>query len=161
MAFCPNCGTQAGSGAFCPNCGSAITAPAGTTASPEPPPSTPPPSSSAYAPVQSLSAPGMGDNVAGALCYLGGIVTGIIFLILAPYNQSKFVRFHAFQSIFLCVGWIVSMIVVGMLFHFLAVLIGPLLGLAFFVIWLYLMYSAFNNNKVKLPIIGELAEKQA
>ncbi len=103
----------------------------------------------------------MSDNVAGALCYFGGFVTGIIFLILAPYNQSKFVRFHAFQSIFLFVGWVVLSIVVSMLFHILALFIGPLIGLAGIVIWLYMMYSAFNNQKVKLPIIGELAEKQA
>ncbi len=102
----------------------------------------------------------MSDNVAGALCYLASIVTGIIFLILAPYNQNKFVRFHAFQSIFLFVAWTVLWIVVGML-HFLFFVIAPLLSLAGLVLWLYLMYSAFNNKKVKLPIIGDLAEKQA
>ena len=159
MAFCPNCGTEA-PGAFCPNCGAAVTAGAGA------PPPQPPPGAGAspqyqQASVQPLSAPGMGDNVAGALCYLGAIVTGIIFLILAPYNQSKFVRFHAFQSIFLFVAWIVLWIVVGMLFHALVLIIAPLLSLAGFVLWLYMMYSAFNNKSVKLPIIGDLAEKQA
>jgi uncharacterized membrane protein len=113
-----------------------------------------------YQQAQPLSAPGMSDNVAGALCYLASIVTGIIFLILAPYNQNKFVRFHAFQSIFLFVAWTVLWIVVGML-HFLFFVIAPLLSLAGLVLWLYLMYSAFNNKKVKLPIIGDLAEKQA
>ncbi len=103
----------------------------------------------------------MSDNVAGALCYFGGVVTGIIFLILAPYNQSKLVRFHAFQSIFFCVAFIVAMIAVGMLFHIFTLVLTPLIALAGFVIWLYLMYSAFNNNKVKLPVIGDLAEKQA
>jgi len=103
----------------------------------------------------------MSDNIAGALCYFGAFVTGIIFLILAPYNQSKFVRFHAFQSIFLFVAWVVLWIVVGMLFHVLALFIAPLLSLAGLVLWLYMMYSAFNNKKIKLPIIGDLAEKQA
>ena len=43
----------------------------------------------------------MTDNMAGALCYLFGFITGILFLVLAPYNQNRDIRFHAFQSIFL------------------------------------------------------------
>ena len=43
---------------------------------------------------------GMTDNVASALCYALGFITGILFLVLAPYNQNRMVRFHAFQSIF-------------------------------------------------------------
>src|SRR4051794_28351354 len=89
MAFCPNCGSQV-TGRFCPNCGSDVGASAATGggSSYPPPPSTP------------LAAPGLSDNVAGALCYLCGFITGIIFLVLAPYNRNRLVRFHAFQSIF-------------------------------------------------------------
>ena len=47
----------------------------------------------------------MTDNVASALCYLLGLITGIIFLVLTPYNRNPVVRFHAFQSIFLNVAW--------------------------------------------------------
>jgi uncharacterized membrane protein len=154
MAFCPNCGTQA-SGAFCPNCGAAVAGGAGAAAPP-------PPGASSGATFQQtappLSAPGMADNVAGALCYLGWIVTAIIFLVLAPYNQSKFVRFHAFQSIFIFVAWIVLSIVITVIHLF---FLHLLLSLGMLVLWLYMMYSAFNNNKVKLPFIGDLAEKQA
>ena len=155
MAFCPNCGSQA-TGAFCPNCGAAI---AGATASSGP--STPPPPAAG---AQPLTAPGMGDNVAGALCYLFGFITGIIFLVLAPYNQSKFVRFHAFQSIFLNLGYIVLLIacmILAVLTHGLAALLSFLLMPVFLILWLYLMYTAFNNKKIKIPIIGDLAEKQA
>jgi len=157
MAYCPNCGTET-AGAFCPNCGAAV-AGAGAAAPPPPPPgasATPP-----YQQAQPLSAPGISDNVAGALCYFGGIVTGIIFLLLAPYNQSKLVRFHAFQAIFLTVGWILCWIVLGILSHGLILFVSPLIGLAGLVLWLYMMYTAFNNKKVKLPLIGDLAEKQA
>jgi uncharacterized membrane protein len=156
MAFCPNCGTQA-SGAFCPNCGAAVAA-AGTP---------PPPGAGAapqYQQAQPFSAPGMGDNVAGALCYLFGFITGIVFLVLAPYNQSKFVRFHAFQSIFLNIGYIVvwlGFMILGILTHGLAFLLNLLLFPVVLIIWLYMMYSAFNNKKVKIPVIGDLAEKQA
>jgi uncharacterized membrane protein len=158
MAFCPNCGTQA-PGAFCPNCGAAVAASAPGTAAPPPPGAEP-----HYQQAQPLSAPGMGDNVAGALCYLFGFITGIIFLVLAPYNQSKFVRFHAFQSIFLNVAWFVVSIGIGLLgalTHGFAVLLYPLMSLAALGIWLFMMYSAFNNKKVKVPVIGDLAEKQA
>lgn len=99
--------------------------------------------------------------MAGALCYLFGLITGIVFLILAPYNQNKFVRFHAFQSIFLNLAWIVLWVVLGMLTHGLIIFISPLIVLAGIVIWLYMMYTAFNDKKVKLPFIGDLAEKQA
>ena len=152
MVFCPNCGTQS-TGAFCPNCGAAVAA---AGAAPPPPGGQP-----QYQQAQPLSAPGMGDNVAGALCYLFGFITGIVFLVLAPYNQSKFVRFHAFQSIFLNIGWCLLWIVITIVSHGLLFFLYPLIGLAGMVLWLYMMYSAFNNKKIKIPIVGDLAEKQA
>src|SRR5437879_984508 len=98
MAFCPNCGSQV-AGSFCPNCGTQI---GGAGSCPTPGagsrPTSPPPI---------MQAPGLTDNVAGALCYLCGLITGIIFLVIAPYNQNKFVRFHAFQSIFAHIAVIV------------------------------------------------------
>ena len=167
MAFCPNCGAQA-SGTFCPNCGANVAAAgaaagatgagaAGTGAGTYVPPGPPPAAPAA-----------MTENVAGALCYLAGLITGIIFLVVAPYNQNKFVRFHAFQSIFghvaIIVFWIAYVIVgsiLAILTHGLGFFLFPLFGLLVFVLWLYLMYSAYNNKKVKLPIIGDLAERQA
>jgi uncharacterized membrane protein len=156
MAFCPNCGAQV-DGSFCANCGT----PMGAAGS-GPVGSGPIPGTGFQSP--SLNAAGLSDNVAGALCYLAGFITGIIFLVLAPYNRSKFVRFHAFQSIFFCVAWIVIDIAFGMmgfLTHGLTALLLPLIYFAFFLVWLYLMYTAFNNKKIKLPVIGDLAEKQA
>ena len=158
MAFCPNCGTQA-AGTFCPNCGTAVSG-TGPAASP----SGFPASDSGFPAQQPINAAGMSENVAGALTYLFGFITGIIFLVLAPYNQNKFVRFNAFQSIFLNVAWFVLYIALFMLSvvtHGLAFLLYPLVGLAGFVLWLYLMFSAFNSKKIKLPMIGDLAEKQA
>jgi uncharacterized membrane protein len=119
-----------------------------------------------YASPQPLAATstGMSENVAGALCYLVGFVTGIIFLVLAPYNQNKFVRFHAFQSIFFNVAYFAVWILVSfltVLTHGIGILLYPIIGLGFFVLWLYLMYSAYNNKRIKLPLIGDLAEKQA
>lgn len=119
----------------------------------------------------------MTDNVASTLCYVLGLITGILFLVLAPYNQNKIVRFHAFQSIFLHLSviafWILWMIVEAVLgilsfssflITIASVLIGILsfvIGLGFFGLWIFMMYKAYNNQKVVLPVIGPLAEKQA
>ncbi len=109
--------------------------------------------------------------MASALCYLAGWLTGVLFLILAPYNQNRAVRFHAFQSIFASIGviiiWIAVFIVttpltyipfigwaISALLHF-AVWVGMFIG------WLYLMYKAYNNQRVVVPIVGPMAEKQA
>ena len=156
MAFCPNCGAAV-DGRFCAKCGTAIPAGAESTPGSMPPPSSPQP-----------AAAGMTDNVAGALSYALGLITGILFLILAPYNQNKTVRFHAFQSIFLNVALILFSFVLSIflgIFHFIGAMFGlvivPLIWLGFLVLWLYLIFSAYQGKKVVLPIIGPLAEQQA
>jgi len=110
----------------------------------------------------------MTENVAGALCYVAGLITGIVFLALAPYNQSKFVRFHAFQSIFFNVAfvglWIVEMVLGFILpwgLHVIISLFGLVLWLGFMIVWILLMVKAYQNQKFKLPVIGQLAEQQA
>lgn len=114
---------------------------------------------------------GLTDNVAGALCYLGWVVTGVIFLVVAPYNQSKFIRFHAFQSIGAFAVLFIFQFAFGILIRLLAHMIpflsllllpvGLLLWLLWPLSWIFLMYKAYNNEKFKLPVIGELAENQA
>ena len=154
MAFCPNCGSQV-DGKFCAKCGTAVAAEPGGGGFATPPP----------AQVQSA---GMTENVAAALCYLLTWLTGILFLVLEPYNKNRTIRFHAFQSIFFGVGWTVLWIVVSMfttVLSFVGLFFVSFLHLillcGFFVIWLMLMYKAYNNQKWVLPVIGPLAEKQA
>ena len=97
----------------------------------------------------------LSQNVAGLLCYLGTIVTGIIFLIIE--KENKFVRFHAMQSIcFFVVIWIGTFV-----FGFIPILgwlISALLTLAGFVGWIVLMFKAYNNQYYKVPLIGDYAE---
>ena len=130
--------------------------PAGGTATPPPPP---------ISTAQALT-----DNVAAALCYLHGLLTGILFLVLAPYSQNRAIRFHAFQSIFLNLAWIVVFIALSMIsvvllpIPFLGAILSMILhlgaNLGFFILWLMLMYKAYNNERWVLPVIGPLAEKQ-
>jgi uncharacterized membrane protein len=113
----------------------------------------------------------MADNMAAALCYLLTVITGILFLVIEPYSKNRLIRFHAFQSIFLWVAAVAVFIVAGILSVTLgaipvigwifSILLHLCLALGFFVLWLMLMYKAYNNEKWVLPIVGPLAEKQA
>jgi len=100
---------------------------------------------------------GLQPNVAGLLCYLFGWVTGLVFLILE--KENKFVRFHAIQSIVVfgaitviqiilsfipIIGWIISLIV----------------WLLSIVLWIVLMLKAYQGQMYKLPVAGDIAEKQ-
>jgi uncharacterized membrane protein len=107
----------------------------------------------------------MADNVASTLCYVLGFITGILFLVLSPYNQNRTVRFHAFQSIFLSVAAIViryGLFVVLGFMHFLSFLfLGMLISLAFFVLWIYMLISTYQGKQIVLPVIGPIAQQQA
>src|SRR5579862_10017617 len=162
MPFCANCGSEV-QGKFCAKCGS----PAAGAASPNPgqgvppPPSQPQPQAAGYAPPAQASA-GLDENIACALCYLLWVLTGVLFLVLEPYNRNRTIRFHAFQSIFawlaLTVCWIVVMIVasalrfvpfVGWLIYLAAWLVFVLGSIG---LWLLLMYKAYNRERYVLPV---------
>ena len=147
MAFCASCGAPV-EGKFCAKCGTPMGA------------AVPPPGATPGA-----AAAGMTDNAASALCYVLGLVTGILFLVLAPYNQNRTIRFHAFQSIFLNVAWILFWMVFNIVFaalHLFSLLfLSSLISLAFFVLWIYMIITAYQGKTVVLPVIGPIAQKQA
>jgi len=142
MAFCNMCGAQIADGTTtCAACsGRAAAAPAST-------------------------ASGLTDNVAGMLAYVT-IIPAIVFLVVEPYNKSRFVRFHSFQCIFLCVALVALHIGVSVLavVPFLLLITFPLhalISLGAFVLWIILLIKANQGQMYKLPVIGDLAEKQA
>ena len=103
------------------------------------------------------TASGFDENVAAALCYGLGWVTGLLFFATEPENS--FVRFHAMQS----------MVVFGAAFiAFLVCLSIPFLGwiLSIFIfyasaaLWLILMFKAYQGERFKLPVAGEIAEQR-
>ncbi len=97
------------------------------------------------------------------LCYILGWLTGVLFLVLDPYKSNRNIRFHAFQSIFLNVALIAVFIVLSIMvtiIHILGLLM-PLVWLGCFGLYIFLMYKTYNKEKIVLPIIGPLAEKQA
>ena len=107
----------------------------------------------------------MQDNVAGMLAYVT-IIPAIIFLVTEPYNKSRFIRFHSFQSIFL----FVAVVIIQIALSFLAVVpllilvtapLHMLVALGALIVWIILLLKANQGQMYKLPLIGDLAEKQA
>jgi uncharacterized membrane protein len=109
---------------------------------------------------------GLSDNAAGGIAYIT-IIPAIVFLIVEPFKRSSYVRFHAWQSIFLFVAWALVHILVEVVQNlvptvvFLTLTLWQFVDLAFFVILVIVFVSAFNGKRFKLPILGGLAEKQA
>src|ERR1700722_8097949 len=138
MAFCASCGAPV-EGRFCAECGATVEPPAG--------PAAPPPVGGTYPPLSPPPAvAGMADNAASALCYVLGLITGILFLVLEPYNKNRTIRFHAFQSIFFWVACVVLSIVLSIIFAIfvripvlgplIALAMWPLFSLALLAVWL-------------------------
>ena len=132
---------------------------------PPPPPVTPtPPPAGGQA-----TSTGLDPKLAGLLCYILGLVTGLIFFLIEKTNPV--VRFHAAQSIVFSVAtialWIVltilSIIVyqiswtLGNLFN----LITLLIWLGLFIVWIILLVKGYSGQKWKLPFLGDFAERMA
>jgi len=103
------------------------------------------------------SSTGMEENLAALLSYLLGFITGIIFFVVE--KDSEFVKFHAMQSLITFGGLFVLNIVLGMI-PIIGWAIGILINLASIVVWIVCMIKAYQGEKYKLPVIGDLAEKQ-
>lgn len=101
---------------------------------------------------------GLSDTAAGALAYVT-IIPAIIFLVVEPYNKNSFVRFHAWQCIFLylvafVVGFINVIPILGQIIFVIA-MIGLFVG------WIMALLKALKGERYQLPIIGKYAAQQA
>ncbi|MDD2573982.1 MAG: DUF4870 domain-containing protein [Bacillota bacterium] len=104
------------------------------------------------------SSTGMNENLAALLSYVLGFITGIIFLVIE--KESRFVKFHAMQSILVSVALMVISFVLGLIpiiGWIAAILLGPIS----LVLWIILMVKAYKHVWFKLPVVGDMAEKQA
>jgi uncharacterized membrane protein len=148
--FCKNCGAElAGSIAYCAKCGKATT-------------------TSQAAATGATPGAGLQSNVAGLLCYPLGFITGAFFLIAEPYKRDHFIRFHAFQSIFLSLAWMAVYFVLHLMLSMFPLMFWQVVGvltslisLGFLCLVVFVMYRAYSNEQFQLPMIGALAEKQA
>jgi len=148
VPFCSKCGGNVNEGAaFCPACGAAM----GGGPAPGPP------------------VVGISSNLAGLLTYIPfvGWVIAVVFLVTEPYKKDRFVRFHAFQSIFFSIACFVIYRALGLILlstwwiGFGTLWLWSLVRLAILACWIFLMYKAYNNERFMLPVIGPLAAKQA
>ena len=120
-------------------------------------------------PTATASSTGLAPNVAGALAYLLGPITGILFFLLE--KENRFVRYHAAQSITLGLLWIALSVVFSVLSGMLvmvpvlgwlvALLLSVVFGLGGFFLWLFLMWRAFQGREWESPIAGPMARKLA
>lgn len=106
----------------------------------------------------SKSSTGMSENLAALLSYVLGFITGIIFFVIE--KQSRFVKFHAMQSILVSAALMVLSFVLGFI-PFIGWIALILLGPVSFVLWVLLMVKAYKYVWFKLPVVGDIAEKQA
>jgi uncharacterized membrane protein len=152
LPYCTQCGTEVSAqAAFCHVCGS-----------PQPKRPVPPP---VYVdPLDRLS-----DRTASMLCYIPvfGVIPAIVFLATQKYRRNAKVRFNAFQSLYLFLAFVVVSSVLPPFFWFSFGQFGfhavfiPLLKGAVFVLWVYLLIKAAQEERVHLPIIGDLAARSA
>ncbi|MGH7915548.1 MAG: DUF4870 domain-containing protein [Candidatus Binataceae bacterium] len=108
------------------------------------------------------------NQVIAALAYLLGLVTGILFLYLEPYDKDEFVRFHARQSIAFSIAWFVINIILGVFIAVLPFTLGRLLvglqeliNLALAIMWIFLMYKAYGGERYRIPQLADLADSFA
>ena len=112
----------------------------------------------------------LSENVAGALAYFT-FIPATALLLLAPYSKNRFVRFECLQSLFLTLLCLLLGIAIKLAspILFLVPLVGPLFvslvsivgALAAVIVWLVLVVKAFQGDVLKLPVLGELAERRA
>ncbi len=178
--FCTQCGATVNESArFCKKCGAKLiaTQPAQPGAPPgvtyqNPPGYQPPqdygqpPYQTPYQyPYQSSAGGDLKQNIAALLCYPLSFITGILFLVLTPYNRDYFVRFHAYQSIFFFLGLLALKIVLGVISIVTPWFIDNLFSTGMNLLALggtgWMMYQAYQGNRFKLPIVGDMAENQA
>lgn len=143
MAICAKCGADS-AGRFCATCGNPVADP------------------------RSADLP---ENAASLLCYALWALSGVIFLALEPYNRSKLVRFHAWQSILtsivLFAGWFVVLAIAGILRIVpwigapIASALLSVFGLGMMGLWLLMMFKAYQGGSLDLPFISRFAQKQA
>jgi len=171
MAFCTNCGSEIGGGKFCRECGTPVAPGSGPSSGSGRVGNVGATESGLGGPAANGDpSPGGGTTsqtidpkMAGALAYFWPLA--IVFLFAEPHKSVRFVRFHSFQSIFLAAGLAVLAIGIGIVS--LVPLVGwivGMFGLFLPMIWvgaaIFLGIKAYGGEETRLPVIGDLADKQ-
>lgn len=100
------------------------------------------------------SATGLPKNTAAALSYVLGPITGVIFYLI---EKDPFVRFHAMQSTVVFLALFILQWVFGITIILLPLV--PLISILSFVLWLLLIYKAWQGEKFEVPVLGKYAKQ--
>lgn len=167
--YCSSCGEEVDpSATFCENCGEAVSS--GESGETDPSRET-----ATRTPESAGTGGGLEPNVAGALSYLLGFVTGLVFFLIE--EEDEFVRFHAAQSIVVFGGLFVLNILFSFVNSFIASvlfagggfflwsiitmllsLIWFIIALATLVLWIFLMVKAYQGERPRIPIAANIAD---
>jgi uncharacterized membrane protein len=109
------------------------------------------------------TATGLPPNIAGALSYLLGPITGIVFLVLE--KENRFIRFHAMQSTIVGAVWVIISMVLPFFFAipilgWLIAMVSSLFGLIGLALCLFMMFQAFQGKEWEFPVLGAYARQQ-
>lgn len=154
---CSSCGKEMDdSAAFCPSCGKAVGAAQAQPGAGEPKPL---PASGAPEPASAGgTVGGIDGKLAAALSYLW--IVAIVFLVLEPYNRDRFVRFHAFQALFLGIAGMIVNFVLGAI-PVLGWALLPFWGIAVIALAIIGAVKAYQGQTWEIPVIGPIARQQA
>jgi uncharacterized membrane protein len=121
------------------------------------------------------SSTGLDDNVASLLAYLFQFLGGLIFFLIE--KDSRFVRFHAMQSMLLSGAFWVGLIALWIVSFVLTLILGQISGVLAGLVWvitlllqlvlvvagligfIFCMIKAYQRQYFKLPLLGPYAEK--
>ena len=115
------------------------------------------------------SATGLEPQFAAALAYLAGPFSGVV--ILMAERTNRFVRFHAWQAI-VGLGGIGLLAMTLLLSAFLGLFLSPNLfttlyllaavaAFGWLAVWAFCLVKAFGGAAMKLPLVGNYAERKA
>jgi uncharacterized membrane protein len=96
-------------------------------------------------------------HVEATLAYLLPPFTGIAIFVME--KNSKFIKFHAMQSILFGISaFVLTTIANALIVIFIGVILAPLVTMGLFLAWLFVMWKAYEKEEYMLPIIGQVAK---
>ncbi len=112
---------------------------------------------------------GLTPSVAASLAYLAGPLSGALLLATEP--SSRFVRFHAWQSVLAlgllgiaavgCLGLAFVLLVVSPTAFWTMLWLAAATGTVWIGVWGLCVVSAYKGRALKLPLAGDYAERHA
>ena len=107
-------------------------------------------------------------NIACTLTYAVFALTGLLFLTMEPYSRNREIRIHALQSVFMTAAFMVLWFSLTIVTFAAPNFLNPVVGLAMTLVWFGFlacwgisMFKAYNNQRLTIPVVSELAEKFA